>query len=403
VQAAIWTLLGTPFNINGGDLDNQGPVSQANVDAIVALAKANGEGFVADTTQFQAVIFAPTDADGHVNTLQPIIGQMLAAGLGDFVFEDNNANGIQEAGELGIAGVTVELVRNFDVNKDGIVEDDEFLVLDTTTTDNTGFYEFLGLTPGLDYQVRFSTPEGFDSVSPRQVGDDSTVDSDGLLSDVVVLKPGEFNPTIDSGFFKFAGLGDFVFEDTNTDGIQDEGEEGIDGVTVKLLADLDGDGAIDDVVDTTITGDNPNTPGVVEKGYYEFTGLTPGVEYKVMFTQPDGFDGVSPFQAGDDPTVDSDANPDDGLMSDVVVLTSGEFDSTIDAGFFQEVVVELAGLGDFVFNDLDRDGIQDDGEVGIDGATVKLLDANGTVIRTTTTGDNPDTGVVEQGYYEFTS
>ncbi len=43
---------------------------------------------------------------------------------------------------------------------------------------------------------------------------------------------------------------------------------------------------------------------------------------------------MSPFQAGDDPAVDSDANPDNGLMSDVVNLESGEFDETIDAGFF---------------------------------------------------------------------
>ncbi len=54
-----------------------------------------------------------------------------------------------------------------------------------------------------------------------------------------------------------------------------------------------------------------------------------------MFVTPDGFNGVSPFQEGNDPAVDSDANPDNGLMSDVVTLTSGEIDDTIDAGFFQ--------------------------------------------------------------------
>ena len=121
------------------------------------------------------------------------------------------------------------------------------------------------------------------SVSPRQQGGDPAVDSDGLLSDVVVLASGENNPTIDAGFFNTASLGDFVFEDTNANGIQDTGETGIGGVEVTLLADTDNDGNIDDVVDTATTAPD---------GSYEFTGLTPGVEYQVEFTQPSGFDSV---------------------------------------------------------------------------------------------------------------
>ncbi|NET01499.1 MAG: hypothetical protein F6K61_13175 [Sphaerospermopsis sp. SIO1G1] len=48
-------------------------------------------------------------------------------------------------------------------------------------------------------------------------------------------------------------LGDRVFEDSNANGIQDVGENGIAGATVNLLADVDGDGVIEsgEVVDTT--------------------------------------------------------------------------------------------------------------------------------------------------------
>ncbi len=238
----------------------------------------------------------------------------------------------------------------------------------------------------------FVQPDGFDGVSPFQEGNDPTVDSDAnpdeeLISDGVVLAPDENNPTIDAGFFKTAGIGDFVFEDLDADGIQDLGEAGIPNAEVKLL-DENGDPVLDE------NGD-PITTTTDATGFYEFTGLTPG-DYKVMFVQPDGFSGVSPFQEGDDPTVDSDANPEDGLMSDVVNLESGEFDETIDAGFFKP-----AEIGDFVFNDLDEDGIQDLGEPGIPDAIVKLLDGNGDPVLDE--DDNPITTTTDAtGFYEFT-
>lgn len=50
-------------------------------------------------------------------------------------------------------------------------------------------------------------------------------------------------------------------------------------------------------------------------------------------------------------------------------------------------------IGDTVFLDLDRDGVQDPGEPGIGGVTVNLVDWNGTVLATTTTDPT--------GYYEF--
>ena len=51
-------------------------------------------------------------------------------------------------------------------------------------------------------------------------------------------------------------------------------------------------------------------------------------------------------------------------------------------------------IGDYVWEDLDRDGKQDSNESGVSGVTVNLLDANGVQIDTTTTGTN--------GLYEFT-
>ena len=162
------------------------------------------------------------------------------------------------------------------------------------------------------------------------------------------------------GNTQLAMLGDYVWDDQNANGIQDpeDLDRGINGATVKLLADTNNDGTPDTEVDQTVTANNPNTN---LPGYYEFNGLMPGVAYQVMFVNPDevGPDAymVSPFQAGNDPAIDSDANPADNLMSDVVVLSSGEFNDTIDAGFFRKGSIHVFG-----FLDEDGDGIQDSNE-----------------------------------------
>ncbi|SER49518.1 Cna protein B-type domain-containing protein, partial [Neolewinella agarilytica] len=279
------------------------------------------------------------------------------------------------ADEEGINGVTVNLL-----DEDGNVLEST-ITADNPDTGEPGYYEFDELTPGTPYVVEFIAPDG-NTFSPQDEGDDTT-DSDANTttgqSDAVVLESGENNPTIDAGIYETASLGDYVWLDKNADGQQDADEEGINDVTVNLLVD----GA---VVASTTTVTNAG-----EDGFYEFTDLTPGVEYVVEFVAPDGFL-ASPQDEGDD-TTDSDADRTTGL-SQTVVLGSNENNPTIDAGFY-----ETASLGDFVFLDNDADGQQDADEEGVNGVTVNLLDEDGNVLESTTTVDNPDTGA--PGYYEF--
>jgi hypothetical protein len=57
----------------------------------------------------------------------------------------------------------------------------------------------------------------------------------------------------------------------------------------------------------------------------------------------------------------------------VINLESGENDPTNDAGFYRTT----AAIGDFVWEDIDGDGVQDAGEPGIENVTVTLQDDNG--------------------------
>ncbi|MBS0344391.1 MAG: hypothetical protein JSS56_28135, partial [Proteobacteria bacterium] len=284
---------------------------------LTQLALLN-DGYVPDAGETLAVVVDPVRADGTHD--QATIIETKAAKLGDHVWHDRDLDGIQDAGEEGIAGATVELVR--DANGDGQITNDEILA--KTTTDTNGNYSFKGLTPGLDYQVLFVSPDGYDAASPRQSDGSSAsgVNSDGRLSDVIVLKPGEYNATIDSGFYKYAALGDRVWLDNNANGIQDAGEAGRANVQVELYSVKDGQpGAL---LDTQFTDANGN---------YHFTHLQPG-DYVVKFTAPDGTV-LTTSNAGTDDATDSDADTGTGFTG-VYHLSSGEDNITVDAGIKPE-------------------------------------------------------------------
>ncbi|MGS4022787.1 SdrD B-like domain-containing protein [Staphylococcus pseudintermedius] len=265
--------------------------------------------------------------------------------LGDKVWNDVNKNGIQDQGETGIADVKVTL-KDLDGN-----------ILDTTYTNTNGKYIFDNLKNG-NYQVGFETPEGY-AASPSNQGNDA-LDSDGPTNVQAVISDGN-NLTIDQGFYQTEtpthNVGDKVWEDLNKDGIQDQNEPGIANVKV-TLKDADGN-----VVDTRTTDD---------KGNYLFEKVKEG-EYTIEFETPEGY---TPTQTGQG-RVSTDSNGTSSL-----ILVEGNDDLTIDSGFYKEPVTHK------VWDDLNKDGIQDDNEPGISDVKVTLKDADGNVVDTRTTDAN---------------
>ena len=104
--------------------------------------------------------------------------------------------------------------------------------------------------------------------------------------------------------YVLAALGDYVWVDTNVDGIQNDSNTGLNRVTVKLLSSS---GSAVLVANgnpiTTLTADNP-VGG--QPGWYEFAGLPAG-SYIVQFMAPDGYTFTTPFLGGD-PALDGNAN-----------------------------------------------------------------------------------------------
>lgn len=312
--------------------------------------------------------FAVTLDSTNTSVLVADFGYYPLSALGDYVWYDANGNGVQDSDEVGVTGITVNLYSTADL----------VTPVNTTVTNGSGYYEFIDLAPG-DYVVEF-VPGALSFTTQNTVlaGDvfDSDADTTTGRTATVSLLPGEFDKTVDAGLIstvELAALGDKLWYDINNNGIQDSGETGIGGVIVKLF-----DGG-NNLISATTTDSS---------GYYEFTGLIPG-DYKVEFVKPTGYE-FSPADQGADDALDSDSDITTG-QTQIVTLAEGEFNTSLDAGLYSATGV--AGLGDYVWLDINANGMQDGGESGVPGITVELYDSADNLISSTITDTT--------GYYDF--
>ncbi len=295
--------------------------------------------------------------------------------LGNYVWLDKNENGVQDVDEQGQNGVIVELYDDNDVK------------LATTTTSNDfdnkpGYYAFSNLNGG-NYYIKFQLPYGYKFTEPDITDDqnDSDVDTTSYCTPIINLPSGYKDNSWDAGIIldKPASVGDKIWIDTDENGLQDAGEMGLSNVTVKLFT------SNDIFIDTTTTDDNGN---------YLFNGLYPG-DYYILFDTPDGYS-ISPKNIGDDAAVDSDVDEATG-KTEIFTLAVEEENLTMDAGFYltPEPPAQVASVGDKVWLDVNKDGIQDDSESGLGNITINIYKADDSLVDTTITNGD--------GLYSFTN
>lgn len=180
-------------------------------------------------------------------------------------------------------------------------------------------------------------------------------------SDISTVSANEVSTATSTPKPKVYSIGDRVWEDRNHDGLQSRNEPGISNVEVQLL-DHKGE-----IIRTTRTDNDGN---------YLFDNLSSG-QYFVQFKTPDGFvPTIKNVNNNQNDTMDSD-----GLVVSVEINNSNNM--TIDSGFYRKVY----SIGDKVWVDSDKNGIQGAGERGLAGVTVKLVDEYGNV-KTTITNNN---------------
>jgi protocatechuate 3,4-dioxygenase beta subunit len=292
-----------------------------------------------------------------------VLADPTTAMIGDFVWSDADNDGVQDPGEPGIEGVRVEIY------KDGVlytaaIDQNGDTGQGWTTTEVDGSYYFHNLEPG-DYVIKVVDGTGTALESYTVTSGSQSEGSN--TSDPVTVAGGDIVTDVDFGYYS-AGLlsiSDTIWYDADRDGVLDESETGIAGVTVNLL-DADGN-----IVATTVTDQN---------GDFTFSGLEGdpnGTSYTIEISDNTGeligLGGTTLPAADGELTVT--------LFETSLTGTSFGYNSG-------------GTIGDTVFSDADGDGIQDAGEAGIAGVEVELWRDNGdgifnpaedTLVGTTTT------------------
>jgi uncharacterized repeat protein (TIGR01451 family) len=157
-------------------------------------------------------------------------------------------------------------------------------------------------------------------------------------------------------------VGDRTWFDADGDGIQDGGEVGLTGVVVRIYS-----GSSNLLLTTT--------SGVA--GAYAFTNLPTG-SYFLEFVTPTNFLATLQDQGSD--ALDSDISTNTGRTA-AFTLAGGTNDTSRDAGYYQP----SSSIGNFIWRDVDGDGIQDGGsETGMPGVVVTLYDSATNVVSVTT-------------------
>ena len=341
----------------------------------------------------------PSDNDASVS--------INVVSIGDYVWYDRNRDGQQGA------PATEPVVE------DGMIVN----LLDATgapvknaagtpvsTTTKNGYYAFTGLTPSTAYVVEFVKPANTVFTTPLQgaVETDSNADVVTGRAPVTTKDAGSNSaeptkadtPTIDAGLVELVSIGDYVWWDTNRDGLQSEGELPVKDVTVRLL-DADGKPAV-------LPGGAPVETMTDEVGFYSFGNLLAGVTYQVEFVKPadtifttQDVDGVTSNVPAED-GADSDADEHTGRVMVVAAVTGVNSLETPDNPSIDAGLIELVSVGNFVWLDANRDGLQSEGETPVAGVPVRLLDAEGD-LAVLPGGAPVETVTDEFGFYSFTN
>jgi hypothetical protein len=197
----------------------------------------------------------------------------------------------------------------------------------------------------------------------------------------------------DGGGLQSVSVGDYVWLDTDHDGIQDGGEKGIPGVTLRLTGP---DGA----PVTSVSG-TPVGPTMTDaSGDYSFAGLpvlAAGQHYTVTIDAPasaPALAGLTPTVAGAGGDRGTDSSTGSATSSDLT--TNGASDPTLDFGFVGKVSV-----GDDVWFDADKDGVQGPDEHGIAGVTLDLTGPDGAPVATVAGTPVAPAVTDAQGHYLF--
>jgi protocatechuate 3,4-dioxygenase beta subunit len=307
-------------------------------DTQISVLVPSGTGTVDVTVQSGVNETDNISSNPNANVNAPIFGYGTSATspsdvftftttiTGD-VFNDLNGNGVQEAGEPGLQGWTVQLL------------DSSSNVVASTLTDANGNYTIANIGAGT-YTVQEVPQPGYVQTTPALPGTYNFTTSGG--DDILGLNFGNSQP---------GGFTGTAYVDTNGNGTRDAGEPALANWKVDLI------NSGGTVVATAITGSN---------GHYTFKNVAPGA-YTIAEEVHAGWVVTQPGAPG----------------TYTLNTVSGTTVGSLDFGDFKTISAQGT-----IFNDVNGNGTQDTGEPGLQGWIVGLRNASGGVVATQTTDSN---------------
>ena len=289
-------------------------------------------------------------------------GLTILSNVGNRIWDDLDGNGLQNAGEPGIAGMTVELIRF----SDGVQ-------MGQTVSDVNGNYLFDHIFPG-QYYVRFLPSAAYittiNNISNFTTNSDIT-GSNGLnTTEVFTLTAGINNPDIDAGFYRCARICGQMYYDGNFSDTFNPSENGINGILVRLWKIIPNDTVL---IEQMYTSSKPNYPS--EDGYYEFC-VEPGRYYlEVPINFSNDIVAGLPF-IGINPNMYNHLNHANGVnTSHNIDVVSGSSFCNINNGFYC-----TGSVTSRVWFDENGNGILDGSDYGFANSEVFLYDQSYNIV-----------------------
>ncbi|MBC8755317.1 T9SS type A sorting domain-containing protein [Kordia sp. YSTF-M3] len=330
-QSTLYAISGNVFNdINGDgnrtgdggltgvtvrlfdDLNQNGVVDRSEPQIATTVTDRNGNyQFTGLSTVFVVVqVIVPANTAQFLYTSTTPVSVPLSSGITtsvDFgitrtlvilynvrgtVWDDDNANGIIDGVEPRLEGIGITLYN--DVNANGALDAAD-TVLNVISTLADGTYEFTGVNiRNVIVEAALPSNGTFTTPGNRAI---SSINTDANNID--------FGIDIVPELFEITGV---VFDDDNENGLFDAGEGSIDGLTVEIYADTDGDGLFDPNFDALIAFTQTNNGGfLVNDPNYIVVDINPGlVHVVVVIPAPTTFISYTPTYDPDSGTVNPD-------------------------------------------------------------------------------------------------
>ena len=286
-------------------------------------------------------------------------GIVRLAAISGVIWEDRNADCMQDPAERGMEGVMVNLM-------DGAGR----IIRSDAMTDSEGRFAFEGVRPG-DYLIRTVAPEGYvfsGALAGSALPLAEERDGRGYSAPFTMLG-GAHAQGIGFGLLTQGSISGLVWEDESYDGVMDADEAGLRGVIVSLM----------DAEGREIASEK-----TIRSGEFSFERLMPG-EYSLRVTLEDGY----MFTAEGAQSI----APQDGLVAEASIglLEMGGTISDVRIGALKPAVV-----GGFAWLDKENDGRRTgdgDGMQGVRAILTMESGADAGKVYAATTG--------EDGMYRF--